>query len=430
MRVRDPIHGTIVVQDPEIPLLDSRFFQRLRHVKQLGFGEMAFPGASHTRHAHSLGAMHVSSRLFDSVFARVTLSERERARLKQAVRAAVLFHDLGHMPLSHASERIAPERAKLGLPPWIAGPDGQASHEDVTARLILDSSLTRVLAAQLSPLGLAPTAIAALVTGSEPPGGSPFVAEGKDYGPVLRQLVSGELDADRMDYLLRDSVYTGVNYGRYDLDWLVQNLLPIERDGKVYLGLAKAAIFAFEDFLLSRFHMFVSVYYHHTSVNFDEMLRRFYEEEPQGFEIPSDPERFLSCDDVALFTALRASRNRWASRIVNRDGYKLIAQATELDRDYDVPQISLALADAGIEHFRVESVGVLSKYFGKSGGPPLYVVDPHAGTTTPIAEYTPLYQRYASALRLSRIYCLPERADEARVLVGQQVRRARQDRPA
>ncbi len=426
MRVRDPIHGTLIVEDAEVPLVDSRFFQRLRHIKQLGFGEMAFPGATHTRHAHSLGAMHVASRLFDSVAARSRLPERERGRLKQAVRAAVLFHDLGHMPLSHASERIAPPRDRLRLPAWLLGEQGaQASHEDFTAKLMLDSSLTPVLARQLAPFGLTPEGIAALVVGAEPPGGSPFVAEGRDWGPLLRQLVSGELDADRMDYLLRDSVYTGVNYGRYDLDWLVQNLLPIERDGQVFLGLAKAAIFAFEDFLLSRFHMFLSVYYHHTSVNFDEMLRRFYQEQPQGFEIPADPEAFLGCDDVALASALRASHNRWAKRIVAREGYKLIVQATELDRDYDLPALSQALAQEGIEHFQVETLGVLSKYFGKSGGPPLYVVDPHAGLTIPIAEYTPLYQRYAGSLRISRIYCAPERAGRARELLAKQMRGAR-----
>jgi HD superfamily phosphohydrolase len=427
MRIRDPIHGTMPVEPAEIPILDSRFFQRLRHIKQLGFGAMAFPGATHTRHAHSLGAMHVASRLFDSVFAKVQLPEPDRLRLRQAVRIAVLCHDLGHMPLSHASERIAPPRAALRLPGWLNGDaPGQASHEDFTARLLLDSSLTPILERELDEWGLRPEAIAALVLGGDPPGPPPFVAGGRDYGPLLRQLVSGELDADRMDYLLRDSVYTGVTYGRYDLDWLVQNLLPIERDGRVYLALAKVAIFAFEDFLLSRFHMFVSVYFHHTSVNFDEMLRRFYLEEPESFEIPADPERFLDCDDVSLAMALRRSQNPWARRIVARQGYKLVAQATELDRDYDLDAISRELEAAGIGYFQCESKGVLSKYFTEGEAePPLYVVDRHAGAITPIAQYTPLYQRYAGTLRLWRIYCERDRAEDANVLVARAVHRAR-----
>ena len=185
MRIRDSIHGTLHLSDAEVPILDSRLFQRLRHIRQLGFGEMAFPGATHSRHAHCLGAMHVASRLFDAVFARVSLPDAERARLRQAVRLAVLCHDLGHMPLSHASERIAPVRRALGLPAWLPGDPGErVSHEDVTAKLLLDSSLTPLLARSLQGSGLGPEAIAALIVGQDPPGGAPFVAS--NTGACLR----------------------------------------------------------------------------------------------------------------------------------------------------------------------------------------------------------------------------------------------------
>src|SRR3712207_5688833 len=119
MRIRDPIHGTIDVSGEEKAVIDSRYYQRLRHVRQLGFGDLAFPGATHTRHAHSLGAMHVASRLFSAVADRSELPEDVQARFCTAVRLAVLCHDLGHMPLSHASERIAPLRATLKLPAWL-----------------------------------------------------------------------------------------------------------------------------------------------------------------------------------------------------------------------------------------------------------------------------------------------------------------------
>jgi HD superfamily phosphohydrolase len=420
MNIRDPIHGTIAVSDSEKPVVDCRFFQRLRHIRQLGFGDLAFPGATHTRHAHSLGAMHAATRLFDSVFARAALLAPERDRLRQAVRMAVLCHDLGHLPLSHASECIAPRRSALGLPAWVPGDrKAQASHEDFTVRLLLDSELTPILTRALAPASVTPEAVAGLVLGADPPGGPAFVAGGLDYGPLLRQIVSGELDADRMDYLLRDSLFTGVTYGRYDLDWIVENLLPVAIDSRVHLALAKAAIFGFEDFLLSRFHMFVSVYFHHTSVNFDEMLRRFYLEAPGELTIPADPDRFVECDDVWLATALRRSQNRWARRIVARAGFKLVVQATELDKGYDFPALVAALHRAGLEHFRVDSLGVLSKYFASDTGPSLFIVDPATGVRTPVAEYTPLYQRYEQAIRLTRIYCRPDQAAQARALVSQ-----------
>jgi HD superfamily phosphohydrolase len=418
VRVRDPIHGTLAVSDEEKAVIDSRFFQRLRHVRQLGFGELAFPGATHTRHAHALGAMHVASRLFDVVADRAALSLRTRERFRASVRLAMLCHDLGHMPLSHASESIAPARGLLKLPPWIGGKGAQASHEDFTVRILLDSSLTPLLRERYGSLGVQPEHVASLITAQDPPSGSPFVDAGADWSPLLRALVSGELDADRMDYLLRDSFFTGVNYGRYDFEWIVQNLNPAHKDGRVYLALSKAAAFAFEDFLLSRYHMFLAVYYHHTSVSFDHMLRAWYDEARGELEIPSDPEAFVLCDDVALWSALRKSKNRWAERIVSRRGFKRVAEFTERDAGYDMGALHAALDAAGIEHFSVESRGTLSRYFETGTTSPLYVVDVSSGRLTEVQSYTPMYQRYSGAVRLSRVYVRPDQTAAARTVVA------------
>ena len=418
MRIRDPIHGTIPVDDREKPVVDHPFYQRLRHVKQLGFGDLAFPGATHTRHAHSLGAMHVASRLFDAVCASADLSPEAKGRFRVAVRLAVLCHDIGHMPLSHASEAIAPPRASLDLPGWLADQGGGlASHEDFTAKILLDSSLGQVIRDQFAADSVPPEALVALITGAEPPRGVDFSDRGVDWTPLLRAIVSGELDADRMDYLLRDSFYTGVNYGHYDIDWIVQNLNAAVKDNRAYLALSRAAAFAFEDFLLSRYHMFISVYYHHTPVNFDQMLRRYYGESPREFSIPPDPERFLFCDDVALAHTLRSSSNPWARRIVSRQGYKLLAQFTERDEGYDLSSLVAALNQAGIDHFAVESRGVLSKYFEEGKDPSLFIEDVSTGRLTEVARYTPLYQRYSSAVRLSRLYVRPDQIDSAQSLL-------------
>ncbi|HEY8207320.1 MAG TPA: HD domain-containing protein [Myxococcaceae bacterium] len=414
MRIRDPIHGTIAVSDEERAVIDTRFYQRLRGVRQLGFGDMAFPGATHTRHAHSLGAMHVSSRVFDAAAAGADLPEGVRSRFRAAVRLAVLCHDLGHMPFSHASEAIAPARASLGLPAWLGGSAGQASHEDFTCKIVLDSAVAECIRSKFAPMGIGPEAVAGLIAGASPPSGVDFGHGGVDYAPLLRAIVSGELDADRMDYLLRDSLFSGVNYGRYDLDWIVQNLGTAVQGGAAYLALSRGAAFAFEDFLLSRYHMFLSVYYHHTTVNFDHMLRRYYEEAPGEFEIPTALEAFLECDDGALWQALRRSSNRWAQRIVARRPYKLLAQFTERDAGYDLPSLTAALSRESVEHFTVESEGVLSKYFQDGGGPSLFIRDTSTGRLTEVARYVPLYQRYSSAVRLSRIYVLPEQIAAAR----------------
>jgi uncharacterized protein len=428
MRIRDPIHGTITLSDQEKAILDSRFYQRLRNIRQLGFGDLAFPGATHTRHAHSLGAMHVASRLFEAVAARSELPPDVCQRLRAAVRLAVLCHDLGHMPFSHASEKMAPRRSALKLPAWLSvgphapGEDVQASHEDFTARLVLDSSLTSVIHAQYDGWGITPEAVASLISGAPSPTGPDFTHNGVDWYPLLRAMVSGELDADRMDYLLRDSVFSGVAYGRFDLDWIIQNLNPAVKDNKAYLALSRAAAFAFEDFLLSRYHMFLSVYYHHTTINFDHMLRRYYEEAQGEFEIPADPEAFLLCDDVALLHALRNSKNRWAQRITTRAPFKKLVEFTERDVGYDLAQMEGALKDASIEHFAVESRGVLSRYFDEGASPPLYILDVSTGRLTEVQRYTTLYQRFSGAVRLSRLYVRPDQVDAARQVLRRTIR--------
>ncbi|MGV3623245.1 MAG: HD domain-containing protein [Archangium sp.] len=420
MRIRDPIHGSISVSPQETRVIDAREFQRLRHVRQLGFGDLAFPGATHTRHVHSLGAMHVASRLFDAITANAELSAATRERFRCLVRLTVLCHDIGHMPLSHASESIAPLRKKLALPSWLReGESEQASHEDFTAMLLLSSPLTKIIDDAYEGTGITAVHAAALVTGVMPAGLEGFVERGIDWMPVLRSIVSGELDADRMDYLQRDSFYTGVNYGRYDMEWILQNLNAVERNGKAVLALSKAAIFAFEDFLLSRYHMFLSVYLHHTSVSFDWMLKRYYAEAPGEFEIPADPESFIECDDMALHLTLRKSKNRWAQRIAQRSGFKRVAQFTERDEGYDLKAIGDALNVAGVEHFTIESRGVLSKYFEDGEIPSLYVEDRSNGRLTPVAKYTPLYQRFASAVQLSRVFVHPDQSTQGREIVEQ-----------
>ena len=439
MHIRDPIHGAIEITPDEQALVDSPQYQRLRNVKQLGFADLAFPGATHTRYAHGLGAMAVATRVFDALLPRLALEPADAARFRQTLRLAVLFHDLGHAPLSHATERIMPLAAKLGLPEWVQGDrrrgkERQADHEDYTLKLLLDSGLAAEIAGRMGGRGIEPSHVAALIAGRPPPGAAVFRSGGLDLLPVLRQIVSGELDADRMDYLQRDSFYTGVNYGKFDMDWIIQNLSAVERDGRVHLALQHRAVFAFEDFLLSRYHMFLSVYLHYASVGYEELLQRYCDTSAGEYTLPADVDEYLLHDDVALLGALRRSQNPWARRIVRRQGFRLLVEAGPLEAHAEslgrgepseqgapgppssalsIDAQRLQLEEAGIDCFVTRSRGVLSHY-GREAT--LWVISPRG--EVPIGEYTPLYQRYAEAATLTRLYAAPERADEARRLLG------------
>lgn len=416
--IRDPIHGAIPLDERERRVVDSAFFQRLRHVRQLGFSELAFPGATHSRYAHALGACHVAGRVFDG-FGLVGGTAADRDRLRSAVRVAALLHDCGHAPFSHASEAVMPERATLSLPPWaVSEAGGQATHEDFTLHVILHSELADVLREAYGDLDLPPEAVASLIAGREPDDGGFFVTGGVDHGPLLRQVVSSELDADRMDYLLRDSFYTGVSYGQFDLDWLAASLRAHVHDGVAELALGRRAIFAFEDFLLSRYHMFLSVYYHHTATCFDHLLRAYFRDAPGEFEIPVEPEAFLHCDDVALLGALRRSASPWARRITRRDPFRVLVEANAYDTGYDLQGIGARLAEAGIDHLCTESRGIVSKYFGAdTRARPIWVEIPDQRRFVELESYTPLFRRYEEVVCIERIYVAPGQLTAARELL-------------
>src|SRR5207302_8809074 len=285
-------------------------------------------------------------------------------------------------------------------------------------KLILDSGLAAEISLRMGPRGIEPSHIAALISGQQPPGGNPFRSGARDLLPILRQIVSGELDADRMDYLQRDSFFTGVNYGKFDLDWIVQNLASVERDGGVHLALQHRAVFAFEDFLLSRYHMFLSVYFHYTSVGYEVLLQRYCDTSGGEYRLPADVDEYLQHDDVALTAALRASQNPWAKRIVRRQGYRLLVEIGPFLEGpeggaHHLEEQKGRLEEAGIDAFTTLSRGVLSTY-GRDAT--LYVKSPRG--EIPIAEYTPLYERYAEAAMLARLYVPPERFDEARRVLG------------
>ena len=413
MHIRDPIHGAIEITADERALVDSPQYQRLRNVKQLGFADLAFPGATHTRYAHGLGAMAVATKVFDALAPRLELEPADKDRFRQTLRLAVLFHDLGHAPLSHATERIMPPVSDLHVPAWAArdsGADRRADHEDYTLKLVLDSGLAAEIRQRFAARGIEPSHVAALICGRPPPGPFPFKSNGRDLLPILRQVVSGELDADRMDYLQRDSFFTGVNYGKFDADWIIQNLESVEREGKVHLALQQRAVFAFEDFLLSRYHMFLSVYFHYASVGYEQLLQRYYDTSGGEYSLPSDPDEYLQHDDVTLTSALRASKNPWATRIVKRQGFRMLIDGGNPD---ELKENERALADAGIDSFTTVSRGVLSHY----GKEVTLWVKTQRGEV-PIGEYTPLYERYAEAATIARLYVEPERADEARRLLS------------
>jgi uncharacterized protein len=254
MILRDAVHGLISFEAEEervIPrLMDTPEVQRLRRIRQLGVASYAFPGAEHTRFAHAIGAAHVM-RLFlarlRQIHGELPFWQQVTSERAQEALAAAFLHDVGHGPLSHLFEDA------------IAG---SSHHEEWTERIVLDPStgVNKVLADVDPSL---PERVAALV-------------RGENELPYLARAVSGTLDVDRCDYLLRDAHSTGVRYGIFDLDWLFRSLrFAPAKDGKAP-GLAidgAKGLPAIEAFILGRLFMFQQVYLHKATRAAEWMIR-------------------------------------------------------------------------------------------------------------------------------------------------------------
>jgi uncharacterized protein len=219
-----------------VRLVDTAEFQRLRRIKQLGLALFTYQGAEHSRFTHSLGALHLTTRILNNLSTKYKISNESRV----AVCTAALLHDIGHGPFSHVVENIL-----------------DFHHENFTIEAVLspETEVGQVLRSFSSRL---PEDVADIIAGK--------------YQPMaLAQLVSSQLDVDRMDYLLRDSLMTGAKYGIYDLEWIIKSLEIDEANDRLYVS--ARGIYAVEDYLQARYYMFRQVYFHRTLRAAEAILR-------------------------------------------------------------------------------------------------------------------------------------------------------------
>jgi len=239
---RDPVHNIIRLRTDTdegnlmISLIDAPEFQRLRRIKQLGLALFTYQGAEHSRFTHSLGVLHLMTRVLDRLAESHKIADEDRA----AARAAALLHDVGHGSFSHVMEKV------LGF-----------HHEALTVRAVLDdeTEINQVLAAHSATL---PRRVADII-------------EGKFQPAYLAQLVSSQLDVDRMDYLLRDSLMTGAKYGIFDLEWIINALAVDAENDRIYV--TARGLYAVEEYLQARYYMFRQVYFHRTLRSAEAVLR-------------------------------------------------------------------------------------------------------------------------------------------------------------
>jgi HD superfamily phosphohydrolase len=330
---------------------------------------------------------------------------------------------VGHGPLSHTTEEVMPTLGEVNVPVYkkrrtditwpkhLNDPKRRANHEDYTIKFITDSSLTKVLEKNLSDV--TPVHVACLIDKTLLCPDDFFEDEALNYRPILSQLVSSELDVDRMDYLERDAYFCGTNYGRVEQTWLISNLTSHIKNEQVYLAINRRALYAFDDFLLARHHMNLMVYFHHKSIIYEEMLMQYLNSKECAFRLPADIDEYLSCTDYSLYEHLADQKSDWARRITERRPFKVVFEFHATEESERVKKMAEALEKADIQVIFASSSVRLSKYHGGSTVEknfPIYVVDKFDKQSKPypIEESTAIFQKYDEIRRIDRLYVPPE----------------------
>ncbi|MGE0172235.1 MAG: HD domain-containing protein [Oligoflexales bacterium] len=346
-KVRDNLHGSVDISEIEDRVISHRFFQRLRRIRQLAFLHYVFPGATHTRFEHSLGAMHLAGlawqklkanqvRLMNSMSPLPPAQALEKSWDKkevhglltptfdimseiydcdyslQTLRLTALLHDLGHPPFSHSGERLMPYLSDVikdnGTAPRYLldfleekyerekkqNPKPRASHEIFSMLMIL-----RLLEDVSWPktLQIASRDVLSLMSKQIEPEASSPLRKHKAY-QFCRQLISGELDIDRMDYLLRDSRECGVVYGIFDSGRILDSLYLYynPEDKGVQLAIGFAGLAALEDYLRARYSMYLQLYFHKTAVAGEAMMKYLTTMVP-NLALPTDVYQYALLDE-------------------------------------------------------------------------------------------------------------------------------------
>jgi HD superfamily phosphohydrolase len=388
LTLRDPIHGFVEADPLEAALIDSRPLQRLRFIRQLGLTFLVYPGAEHSRFAHVLGAMALGGRAFDALIADRPglLAPAEQARARRLVRLAALLHDAGHAPFSHSAEELF---------------EGGIDHEEMTGKILASPEIAGLF--ERHGDGIAASDVAELLRGKVPP-----------ERRFLAQLISGELDVDKMDYLLRDSLNCGVRYGVYDLDRLLDTLALVEdpATGALGIGVVEGGVHAVEALILARYYMFTQVYFNVTGKALEHHLSEWMRAEQRRW--PADPERFLAEDDMSAMAAMRASTNDHARAVVQRKHFPLAFETREHLSDDErerfealLPELRSRFGDDAIlvsrsakDPHRLAGVGVWVRRAG--------------GALEPMADASH-FIRHLTRIDRYRVYARPEHRDAVAV---------------
>ena len=408
--IRCPVYGFVTLNDWEWEIISHPAYQRLRRIRQLAWTDYVFPGAMHTRFEHSLGVMHMATMLYEGIVNRsrdilrseLGYNEYGLSRHKALVRLTALFHDVGHSPFSHAAEEFFPFRN---------GKSGHRyRHEEYSAAIVRRHFSDAIKNHPLNTnYDFSAEDVANLLEGNAEAGNALF----------WRDLIVGQLDADRMDYLLRDSLHSGVGYGRYDWQRLVHTVVavPPTPEGGPRVGVTEGGWHAAEGLIVARYFMFTQVYFHKTRVIYDHHLQGALDcndllpgghfSEPQGEHL----DKYLQWDDWRVLGLLGNGKGgEHGKRLARRDHFREVIHTSETPSAADL-QLLMKWRDALGDLLATEMAAEKSWY--KAGPADIQILaDTPKSEVEPLSKYSSVI-RNMEPIRQVRLYARPEHRAEA-----------------
>jgi uncharacterized protein len=416
--IRDPVYGFIKIDEWEKTIIGHPAFQRLRRIKQLAFTDMVYPGAVYTRFEHSLGVMHLATEMFDAIVRNEENVKllRDKFKIEKAglikdrklIRLAALLHDIGHAPFSHGGEEVMPEKPSTKK---------KFTHEDYTVAIIR-GPLKEIIESNpinISNYDITADMVAALVE-----------KDPLKLGHRLfwSELIASQVDADRCDYLFRDSLHCGVKYGSFDVNQFLATItlgkVPETKDN-VVIGIRKGGRQVAESIIFARYQMFTQVYYHKTRRAYDIILTEILKKMLGQFPPPSEIDKYLTIDDLDIWSYIKQEKdiNEWCNMVFYRNHIRKIK-----DIDHDSKDAQKEISEIE-DNFKQNKIWYIidspdrdksneAKQYYKINKNVMIINDNHFAE--PLQKKSPFIENIKGQ-NISRLYVKPEDREKAQKLI-------------